>query len=461
MELIINRLFVCVFLLSISGFISSGIYLILEKYIFKLTSAKFMVFINTIVLLSFVIPFYYISSIIDGSESNFITYDLVVFEGQNLYSTIVIDVRDKFPFIKYIDSIWFIGVIIFITIKTIMYLYVKARVKRTSFVIQSEAWTTAFENIKGIYSNENVLLLGSNDVRSPFTVGILHKFIVIPAVMINALDGEELNFILSHECYHASRNDVGRKVLMIILNCLNWFNPLFYFLKDNLSSWMEIACDEAVTENFNSSQKKKYASLIIKSLELEKINNNNRLYFICFGSNNVKYYKRRIIEIMREKNKNNLFYKKFFVTSLAIFSLTCSNVVAKAADGPVNQLFSENISILDSNETQVKLMPIETQDDFLDYVFKTPDENFRVFEMNTSKNLTYKIISLDSEIENINSKIDPQHVHTIKDAVIMVHEKHSDGSCTTTYYEGKQCTGCGLTWKGDIIQIITQPKCQH
>ena len=153
MELIINRLFVCVFLLSISGFISSGIYLILEKYIFKLTSAKFMVFINTIVLLSFVIPFYYISSIIDGSESNFITYDLVVFEGQNLYSTIVIDVRDKFPFIKYIDSIWFIGVIIFITIKTIMYLYVKARVKRTSFVIQSEAWTTAFENIKGIYSN--------------------------------------------------------------------------------------------------------------------------------------------------------------------------------------------------------------------------------------------------------------------------------------------------------------------
>ena len=102
MELIINRLFVCVFLLSISGFISSGIYLILEKYIFKLTSAKFMVFINTIVLLSFVIPFYYISSIIDGSESNFITYDLVVFEGQNLYSTIVIDVRDKFPFIKYI-----------------------------------------------------------------------------------------------------------------------------------------------------------------------------------------------------------------------------------------------------------------------------------------------------------------------------------------------------------------------
>ena len=66
MELIINRIFVCVLLLSISGFISSTIYLILEKNLYKLTSAKFMVFANTVILLSFVIPFYYLVSIMHG-----------------------------------------------------------------------------------------------------------------------------------------------------------------------------------------------------------------------------------------------------------------------------------------------------------------------------------------------------------------------------------------------------------
>ena len=59
MDLIINRAFVSVLLLSIGGFIASSIYLLSEKLIFRITSARFMVFINTVVLLSFVIPFYF------------------------------------------------------------------------------------------------------------------------------------------------------------------------------------------------------------------------------------------------------------------------------------------------------------------------------------------------------------------------------------------------------------------
>lgn len=344
MELIVNRIFICVLLLSISGFISSSIYLILEKNLYKLTSAKFMVFANTVVLFSFVIPFYYLVSIMDGSEGSFIDYDLIVFEGQNEYNNVVASARDIFPYIDYIDNIWFIGVLVFIAMKILMYLYTVIRIKRTSFVIQSDVWASAFEKIMGKYTTQNVLLMGNSETTSPFTVGILHKYIVIPAIMINALDEEEIEFVLSHECYHASQNDVGRKVLMIVLNCLNWFNPLFYFLKDNLSAWMEIACDEAVTERFDGRQKRKYAALIIKSLELENIRNKSHLYCVCYSGNNVKHYKRRIVEIMGEKKRNGL-HGKVFVSALAVFSLTCSNVVAKAADIPVNMMFSNNVQV--------------------------------------------------------------------------------------------------------------------
>ena len=460
MELIVNRIFVCILLLSISGFISSSIYLILEKNLYKLTSAKFMVFTNTVVLFSFVIPFYYLVSIMDGSEGSFIDYDLVVFEGQNAYNNIVADARDIFPHIEYIDDIWFIGVLIFIAMKILMYLYTVTRIKQTSFVIQSDVWASAFEKIKGKYIKQNVLLMGSNETTSPFTVGILHQYIVIPATMINALDEEEIEFVLNHECYHASQNDVGRKVLMIVLNCFNWFNPLFYFLKDNLSTWMEIACDEAVTEKFDEKQKRKYAALIIKSLELENIHNKNYLYCVCYGSNHVKHYKRRILEIMGEKKKNGL-RGKVFVSALVVFSLTCSNVVAKAADGPVNQMFSENVAVVNADKTEVEIAPIDIQDKFLDFEFKTPEEDFEVFIVDTSNDITYEIIYINSEIKNMDADVEPRHIHTIKDAVIKIHEKHSDGSCTTTYYEGRQCTGCGLTWKGDVIQVVTQPKCQH
>ena len=460
MELIINRIFVCVLLLSISGFISSTIYLILEKNLYKLTSAKFMVFANTVVLFSFVIPFYYLVSIMDGSESSFIGYDLVVFEGQNAYNNVVASVRDIRPYIEYIDNIWFLGVLIFIVMKIVMYLYTVTRIKRTSFMLQSDIWASTFQKIKEKYTTQNVLLVGSHETTSPFTVGILHQYIVIPAIMINALDEEEIEFVLSHECYHASQNDVGRKVLMIVLNCFNWFNPLFYFLKDNLSTWMEIACDEAVTEKFDEKQKRKYAALIIKSLKLENIHNKNRLYCVCYGGNHVKHYKRRILEIMGEKKKNGL-RGKVFVSALVVFSLMCSNVVAKAADGPVNQMFSENVAVVNADKTEVEIAPIDIQDKFLDFEFKTPEENFEVFIVDTSNDITYEIIYIDSEIKNIDAGVEPQHIHTIKDAVIKIHEKHSDGSCTTTYYEGRQCTGCGLTWRGDVIQVVTQPKCRH
>lgn len=419
-----------------------------------------MVFANTVILLSFVIPFYYLVSIMDGSESSFIGYDLVVFEGQNAYNNVVASVRDIRPHIEYIDNIWFVGVLIFIVMKIVMYLYTVTRIKRTSFMLQSDIWASTFQKIKEKYTTQNVLLVGSHETTSPFTVGILHQYIVIPAIMINALDEEEIEFVLSHECYHASQNDVGRKVLMIVLNCFNWFNPLFYFLKDNLSTWMEIACDEAVTEKFDEKQKRKYAALIIKSLKLENIHNKNRLYCVCYGGNHVKHYKRRILEIMGEKKKNGL-RGKVFVSALVVFSLMCSNVVAKAADGPVNQMFSENVAVVNADKTEVEIAPIDIQDKFLDFEFKTPEENFEVFIVDTSNDITYEIIYIDSEIKNIDAGVEPQHIHTIKDAVIKIHEKHSDGSCTTTYYEGRQCTGCGLTWRGDVIQVVTQPKCRH
>mgnify|MGYP006922503796 CR=1 FL=1 len=44
------------------------------------------------------------------------------------------------------------------------------------------------------------------------------------------------------------------------------FNPLFRFLKDNLSNWQETACDEEVTKIFGKEEKDKYIQLFIKIL---------------------------------------------------------------------------------------------------------------------------------------------------------------------------------------------------
>ena len=54
--MIIDRIFITVLLLSISGFVFCIVFFSLERYAFRLTSAKTMVSVNTTALFSFVIP---------------------------------------------------------------------------------------------------------------------------------------------------------------------------------------------------------------------------------------------------------------------------------------------------------------------------------------------------------------------------------------------------------------------
>lgn len=358
MELIINRAFVCILLLSISGFIASSIYLLSEQLIFRITSGRFMVLINTLVLLSFVIPCYFPVSILDGSEYCFIHYDLVILKGADAYSNFAAYWRSTFPFTDHIDCIWFVGALLFFITKAILYGYAIERTKGNSFTIESDIWLEIFENIKKEHHKQNIMLVGSNDTRSPFTIGIRQKYIVIPAIMINTLDEEEIAFVLQHEYCHAVRNDVARKVMVLVISCLNWFNPLYFLLKENLSAWIEIACDETVTKDFDERQRKKYASLIIKTLELE--NSVPRRQFCCayYSGTNIKSYKRRILRVLRAK-KNTTAYGKIITIVLAVISLVCSNIVAKEADIPVNMFFSDQAVIFDADDFEIVSLSVE------------------------------------------------------------------------------------------------------
>ena len=56
---------------------------------------------------------------------------------------------------------------------------------------------------------------------------------------------------------------------------------------------------------------------------------------------------------------------------------------------------------------------------------------------------------------------EPYHLHNNVSITIKEHKKQSDGSCITTYYDGKQCTECGKLWKGDVIKEVKLAKCTH
>lgn len=166
-----------------------------------------------------------------------------------------------------------------------------------------------------------------------------------------------------------------------------------------------------------------------------------------------------------KRNEKKGIYGKVLISSIAVLSMVSGNVVAKAADGPVNKVFSKNISVMDSADVEI-ISDTDIESFTCDsYDFDTVDssmEGFAEFSMQETADTTYEIIYSGSyKIGNLSGTVEPNHVHTIVDVVIKEHKKQSDGSCITTYYEGKQCTGCGLTWKGDVIRTVTETKCPH
>ncbi len=266
--------------------------------------------------------------------------------------------RSAFLYMHYIDMIWFAVAVLFLVTKAMLYVYTISSIKRKCFTIESDNWLDAFEKISMEQPKQNVVLVASNDTRSPFAVGIMQKYIVIPAIMINTLDEEEIDFILRHEYCHALRNDVARKVIIVIFSCLNWFNPLYFLLKANLSAWIEIACDEMVTKSFDERQRKKYAGLIIKVLSLQNVPKEKHFYCICYSGDGIKSYKRRILEVLQEKKRKGILGKTI-VSVLTIFLLIFGNMIAKEADIPVNMLFSDNVVVYDLNDPNLTIEIIE------------------------------------------------------------------------------------------------------
>ena len=461
--MIIDRIFITVLLLSISGFVFCIVFFSLVRYAFRLTSAKTMVSVNTTALFSFVIPFYYVASLLDKSEVSFGKYKTLVFRDAGVYEGIVGKIREM-QIVEYISTIWLLGMIVFLVRCIYRYIRLIHRVRANKFHLKGTVWAEIFSRLADGKKISDVSLVGNYVIHTPCTVGIRKQYIVIPAGMLNAFDEEEMEFILKHEIYHVLHKDLPRKFLIAMLSCINWFNPLFWLLKENLSNWQESASDEEVIADFTPKKQLQYSQLLLKVMHLERTACQDAEFGANFKGSGSKKYKRRAMKIMRNKKTTGI-HGKAVVAFVTLLSMVSGSVVAKAADMRVNQIFSRNVEVVETSEIEV----IEEQDIFSGGDLENRDTldsgTFVKVDLRDTADTTYEIIINDNDLGAVFSSaqnpVEPQHLHNIIDVTIKKHKKNSDGSCTTTYYEGRQCTICSGTWMGDVIGETNLVKCPH
>lgn len=461
----IERSFIAVILLSISGLVFCAMFLPLERYAARVASAKTLAALHTVALFSFLLPFYFGASIWDGSEYLLRNYTLLVFEDQSVYEYIVARIREQGG-IQYVPYVWFVGMLVFLAVCIGRYFCFRRDITRNQFLLTEKSWKAPFEMLKKQQGISDLTLIGCYSIPTPCTVGIRKKYIVIPADMIGMFDTEEILFLLKHEIQHVMHRDLFREFFLLLLNAVHWFHPLYYFLRDQLLDWMEMACDEEVTKTFGKEEKKQYCRLILKILEweTEKTEEIHRKGFaVPFAGSAVKQYKRRMMRIMKSQERKNKFGKAI-VTSVAVVAMISGNVVAKAADMSVNQMFSGRVEVVTSDEVEVLTVEEALQETEYGYIEHTSTSEFVEMTLHNTADTTYEIFYQDGTRETVDTEqtqAEARHTHTMVDVTVKEHKKLSDGSCKTTYYDAQKCTSCGQIVKGDVIRTVTEDPCTH
>jgi len=85
-------------------------------------------------------------------------------------------------------------------------------------------------------------------IRVPLTVGCCRPQILLPPEWID-WPTEKLRAVLAHERMHAARGDCAVALVAEMNCCLYWFHPLAWWLRRQLSSLAEQACDDAAIDS--------------------------------------------------------------------------------------------------------------------------------------------------------------------------------------------------------------------
>lgn len=148
----------------------------------------------------------------------------------------------------------------------------------------------------------------SGRFSAPLTYGVIHPVILMP-MSTKWENTDSLEYVLTHEYVHIRRFDSIRKLVLIVVLCVHWFNPLVWVMYVLANRDIELSCDEAVVHLFGENAKAAYARALISMEETR-----SGLTPLCnnFSKNGIE---ERIIAIMKIK-RTTVF--SFIMTGLIV-----------------------------------------------------------------------------------------------------------------------------------------------
>lgn len=169
--------------------------------------------------------------------------------------------------------------------------------------------------------HESVDMVRSPLCEAPAVLRVLRPVVVLPADSAGALDDDELESLLCHECAHVARRDNLIGLAEALVRHLFWFNPLMWIAHRRLSLEREKACDEVAA----GAGVDLYAGALTKVCDT--IIGRPIAGVACMASSNLKG---RIESIMRYETLRDLALPHGLIAALAVAIVIITTVGAAA-----------------------------------------------------------------------------------------------------------------------------------
>lgn len=294
--------------------------------------------------------------------------------------------------------------------------------------------------LKKITEKRTCFLPGIGDVEyrispligSPYTIGFLKPFIVVP----ESLEDSRLSeMIMRHEYSHLCCHDSAVKLLCLLAICLHFYNPLTLLTLLLYTSFSENIADQAATEGFTTEERKAYAVALVN------LSARNRQVPVVWKNNllGAKHTMKRRVEFIMMKNRK----ASKIGTAAAILASVFLSGTTVFGYAPMQTTETSGSVVM---PVDASFIDSESQDNIFEYsniYFET--ESHENISVNESDLETRAIIC----------------THDFKSGYSDLHYPQSNGSCIVKRYTAKICQKCNHLVIMDLISTTNYPKCPH
>ena len=198
------------------------------------------------------------------------------------------------------------------------------------------------------YRFETTVIVDGN-IQTILEYGYFRQIIFMPNAMYSQ---DELRYIFLHELEHFANKTNWIKLVVIILECVFWWNPLIYPFRNACSHLLEVYCDSCVSKKLDKREKIAYLGCLIQEMKRESsvLCSKKKYHFSSqfFWQSNLK----QRFSVMMQYERNRKFEIGTYFVVFALFFLSYGFVLQPAYKSPevdFNYIYDEDYTIVPDN----------------------------------------------------------------------------------------------------------------